>query len=305
MSDAIWPVLMLGWLLTVHSWLTGRTLRGRYVAAAGSGVLVGYAYAVHSRGLVILAGFAALGVLLCWRRLVPRRTVVVAALATLVSAGLGWLLDRYLLWTIYPEGTRSLSGQMASRLRNAHGAINVSEMAAGQFWRLTLDSWGVAGIGLFAAIAVIARPRYRVDLRIMAALAVAVTLVTAATAPAALPSDQSQTWASGRYLDGMIVTFFLVGTVVLLRFRARFVLICAGCTVALAALSGPSCPSTPLSLPTRCRDLVQLRRARRADRRLDERQRLAATAVAMGLLALWVLLALAARRWSAGGSPGA
>jgi len=56
---------------------------------------------------------------------------------------------------------------------------------------------GRGRIGLFAAIAVMARPRYRVDLRIMAALAVAVTLVTAATAPAALPSDQSATWASG------------------------------------------------------------------------------------------------------------
>ncbi len=301
MTDAIWPVLMLGWLLTVHSWLTGRTLRGRYVAAAGSGVLVGYAYAVHSRGLVILAGFAALGVLLCWRRLVPRRTVVVAALATLVSAGLGWLLDRYLLWTIYPEGTRSLSGQMASRLHNVHGAINVFEMAAGQLWRLTLDSWGVAGIGLFAAIAVMARPRYRVDLRIMAALAVAVTLVTAATAPAALPSDQSQTWASGRYLDGMIVTFFLVGAVVLLRFRPRFVLICAGCTVALAALSGAivsvyagsSLPTSMFATSFNFAEPAVLTDG------WTSASVWAATAVAMGLLALWVLLALAARRWSA------
>ncbi len=188
MTDAIYPVLVLAWLLTVHSWLTGRTARGRYAAAAGSALLAGYAYAVHSRGMVIVLGYVAVGVLVAWRRLAPRRTVAAAALVLVASVGAGWLLDRYLSSTMYPEGTRDLSAQMASTLRSVHGAINVFEMAAGQLWRLVLDSWGLAGIGLFAAIAVIVRPRFRADLRIMAALSVAVTLVTAATAPAALPA---------------------------------------------------------------------------------------------------------------------
>ena len=214
--------------------------------------------------------------LVAWRRLAPRRTVAVAALATAVSVGAGWLLDRYLSWTIYPEGTRSLSGEMASRLRNVHEAINVFEMAAGQLWRLVLDSWGLAGIGLFAAIAVLARPGFRPDLRIMAALSVAVTLVTAGSAPAALPSDQSATWASGRYLDGMIVTFFLVGAVVLLRCRPRFVAICAAGTVALSLVTaGIVAVYAGASLPTSSfPDRVQLRRASRADPGLDQRERL-------------------------------
>ena len=310
MTDAVFPVLILAWLLTVHSWLTARTLRGRYAAAAGSAVLVGYAYAVHSRGLVILVGYLAVGVLVAWRRLAPRRTVAVAALATAVSVGAGWLLDRYLSWAIYPEGTRSLSGEMASRLRNVHEAINVFEMAAGQLWRLVLDSWGLAGIGLFAAIAVLARPRFRPDLRIMAALSVAVTLVTAGSAPAALPSDQSQTWASGRYLDGMIVTFFLVGAVVLLRCRPRFVAICAAGTVALslatagivAVYAGSSLPTS--SFPTG----FNFAEPAVLTQDWTSANVWVATAVALGLLAVWILLALAARRWSSGwpahGCPG-
>ena len=301
MADAIFPVLILAWLLTVHSWLTARTRRGRYAAAAGSAVLVGYAYAVHSRGLVVLVGYLAVGVLVAWRRLAPRGTVAVAALATAVSVGAGWLLDRYLSWTIYPEGTRSLSGEMASRLRNVHEAINVFEMAAGQLWRLVLDSWGLAGIGLFAAIAVIAWPKSRADLRIMAALSVAVTLVTAGTAPAALPSDQSQTWASGRYLDGMIVTFFLVGAVVLLRCRPRFVAICAAGTVALslvtasivAVYAGSSLPTS--SFPTG----FNFAEPAVLTQDWTSANVWVATAVALGLLAVWILLALAARRWSA------
>ena len=76
---------------------------------------------------------------------------------------------------MYPEGARSLTAQMASTMDSVHGAINVFEMAAGQMWRLVLDSWGMAGIGLVAALAVIVRRGFRADLRIMAALSVAVT----------------------------------------------------------------------------------------------------------------------------------
>ena len=135
----------------------------------------------------------------------------------------------------------------------------------------------------------------------MAALSVAVTLVTAGTAPAALPSDQSQTWASGRYLDGMIVTFFLVGAVVLLRCRPRFVAICAAGTVALslvtasivAVYAGSSLPTS--SFPTG----FNFAEPAVLTQDWTSANVWVATAVALGLLAVWILLALAARRWSA------
>jgi len=227
MTDAIYPVLVLAWLLATHSWLTARSVRGQYAAAAGSALLAGYGYAVHSRGTVIVVGYVAVGILTFWRRLARRGTVAVAALALAAAGTASWALDRYLTSAMYPEGTRDLTAQMKTALHTVHGAINVLEMAAGQMWRLVLDSWGLAGIGLVAATAAIVYRGTRIDLRIMAALGVAVTVVTASTVPAALPPDQSQTWASGRYLDGMIVVFFLVGAVVLLRAWARTILGCA------------------------------------------------------------------------------
>jgi hypothetical protein len=300
MTDAIYPVLVLGWLLAVHSWLTARSTRGQYAAAAGSALLAGYADAVHSRGTVIVLSYVVVGALVAWRRLAPRRTVAAAALVLVASVGAGWLLDRYLSATMYPEGTRNLSAQMASTLHSVHGAINVFEMAAGQLWRLVLDSWGLAGIGLFAAMAVIVRPRFRTDLRIMAALSVAVTLITAATAPAALPADQSQTWASGRYLDGMIVTFFVVGAVVLLRARPRFILICAGSTAVLTAVTavivsvyaGSSLPTGTFPTGFNFAEPAVLAQ------NWSSASVFVSTAVALGLLGIWVLIALAARRWS-------
>jgi hypothetical protein len=301
MTDAIYPVLVLAWLLTVHTWLTARSTRGQYAAAAGSALLAGYTYAVHSRGAVIVLSYVAVGVLVAWRRLAPRRTAVAAALVLAASVGVGWLLDRYLSSTMYPEGTRNLSTRMASTLHSVHGAINVFEMAAGQMWRLVLDSWGLAGIGLFAALAVIARPRFRADLRIMAALSVAVTVITAVTAPAALPSATSPTWASGRYLDGLIATYFVVGAVVLLRARPRFILICAGCTAVLTVLAavivsvyaGSSLPT--YSFPT----AFNFGEPAVLTQNWNSASVWLATAVALGLLAVWVTLALAARRWSA------
>ena len=305
LTDAIYPVLVLAWLLTVHSWLTvrisGRSARGQYLAAAGSALLTGYAYAVHSRGTVMVLSYVAVGVLVAWRRLAPRRTVAVAALALVASAGTGWLLDRYLSTALYPEGTRSLSAQMASTLHSVHGAINVFEMAAGQYWRLVLDSWGLAGIGLIAAVTVLLRPRFRTDLRIMAALSLAVTLVTAVTAPAALPADQSQIWASGRYLDGIIVTYFVVGAVVVLRARPQLILICAGITAATTAVAaiivsvyaGSSIPTWTFPGGFNFGEPAVLAQ------NWTSANVFVSTAVALVLLGVWVLIGLGARRWRA------
>jgi hypothetical protein len=237
MTDAIFVVITLAWLLTTHSWLTASSARARYANAAGSALLAAYAYAVHSRGLVMLAGLAAVGVFIFWRQARSRLSVLVAALTAAVVAAASWALNHHISLSVYPEGARSLSGQIRHSLASVNGIIHVLELAAGQLWRLVLDSWGIAGIGLVAALLVILRRDVRSDLRIMAALSVAVTTVIACTAPAALPPDQPQAWASGRYLDGMIIVFFLVGAAMLLRARMRDILVCAAISTGLFVLA--------------------------------------------------------------------
>ena len=230
-TDAIYPVLVLAWLLTVHSWLTARSVRGQYLAAAGSALLAGYSYAVHSRGAVMVAGYVLVGALIAWRRVVPRRSAVAAAVALSLPLGAAHLLNHHLSSVMYPSGPRTLAGEALIRLRSVHGVVFVLEMAAGQLWRFVLDGWGVAGLGLAAAVFVMFRRTARTDARIMAALGAGVTLVTAVTSPAALPPTQPQAWASGRYLDGMVVAFFLVGAVVLLRAAPRRLIVYAACVV--------------------------------------------------------------------------
>jgi len=174
-------------------------------------------------------------------------------------------------------------------------------MAAGQLWRLVLDSWGIAGIGLAIALFVIVRRDVRSDLRIMAGLAVGVTTAIACIAPAALPANQTQTWASGRYLDGMIVAFFLAGAVVLLRTRMRTILACAACTTALFVLSAVTVAAyIGSSVPTDgWGNAFNFAEPAVLTGNWNQASVPLATAVTLGLLAVWIGFAFAARRWRA------
>ena len=118
-------------------------------------------------------------------------------------------------------------------------------------WRFIIDGWGITAIGLITALGAIVWRGVRSDLRIMAALGVVATFAIATTAPAALPSDQSSTWASGRYLDGMIIPFFLVGLTVLVRASRRWLLFSIGGAVLMSAVTAAIVAHyAGLSLPT-------------------------------------------------------
>jgi hypothetical protein len=133
----------------------------------------------------------------------------------------------------------------------------------------------------------------------MAALSVAVTTVIACTAPAALPSGTSQTWASGRYLDGMIVLFSLVGSVVLLRARLRYIAACAACIAALFLLTavtvsiyaGSSISTSGFGSGFNFAEPAVL------TQNWNQASVALATAVTLGLLAVWLGFACAMRRW--------
>ena len=297
MTDAIYPVIVLGWLLAVHSWLVSSSRRGRYAAAVGSALLAGYADAVHSRGLVILAVYVLAGVVVAWRRSAWRGSAAAALVALALPLGVASVLNGRLAATMYPSGARSLGGEALIRLRSAHGLVLICEQAAGQMWRFVLDGWGVAGIGFIAALFVLLRRGTVFEVRIMAAIGVTVTLAIAVLAPAGLPPDQSQTWASGRYLDGMVVAFFLVGVVVLVRASRRFVVLSAAlvvpptvvAAVAVTAYAGASVPTKGFGAAFAFAEPAVLTQDwTRAGVFL-------ATAVAAGLLAVWVVVSFRSR----------
>jgi hypothetical protein len=302
LSDAIFPVVVLAWLLTVHTWLTARSRGAAYGTAVGSALLAGYAYAVHPRGLVVVIGFAVVAVYAAVRRMIPAWTLAAAGVALAAVIGVTVGLNRHISALLYPEGPRSLTGEALARLKDVKDQTYILEMAAGQLWRLTLDTWGIAAIGLVAAVVVVFHRGFRRDLRIMAVLTVLVTLAIVYIAPAALPDGQQPTWASGRYPDAMSVTFFIVGIVVLLRVRgwrlvgyaAAAAVLAAGTAAVVVQYAGSHQNVTGFAAFNWADPTVLTQGW--TDLSVPE-----ATVVGVALLALWVLIALTLR-WLTGRS---
>ena len=96
---------------------------------------------------MIVAGYAVVGVLIAWRRLAPRGTVLAAALALALSLGVTSVLNTKVTSAMYPSGARSLGGEAVIRLHSVRGALLISDQAAGQVWRFVLDGWGWPGSG--------------------------------------------------------------------------------------------------------------------------------------------------------------
>jgi len=127
-------------------------------------------------------------------------------------------------------------------------------------------------------------------------------LCLALGAPAALPYDQSQTWASGRYLDGMVVAFFLVGAVALLRADRRRIMVYAACVApstivaaaVVAAYAGTSVPTAGFGAGFAFAEPAVLTQD------WTQANVAVATAVALALGAVWVAVVLAADRWGRG-----
>jgi uncharacterized membrane protein YkgB len=222
-----------------------------------------------------------------------RSSAVLAGSLLVICGGIAFALNRLLRNAIYPQGPRSMASEVEARLGDLHGIILVLEMAIGQMWRFTLDSWGVAALGMAAVVVAIVRSRTPADARIIAGLAVAVTLAIAITTPAALPADQPQQWASGRYLDCMIVTFFLPGMVVLLRGDRRRMLIYALCVAPptmIAALVVDAYAGSSLSTAG-FGSALNFGEPAFLTHNWTEANVALATAVALGLLAVFVAIA--------------
>ena len=296
LSDAIFPVVVLGWLLAVHSWLTARGGRASLGWSALSALLAGYSYAVHPRGLVVVVAFGLVMAYALVRRMVPVWSAGPAVVMLGLVLAATRKLDHRILAQLYPEGQRSLSGEALNRLTSLHEQKKILYMAFGQLWRVSTDTWGIAVLGILAAVVLVFRPRVREDVRVMAALALIVLAAIVYVAPAALPDGQQSNWASGRYPDALEVTFFIVGLVVLLRARGRWLIgyavtaavLSAGLGEAVSRYAGPYQHvhgfaafnwAEPVVL-THAGDILSVRRA---------------TAVAIGLLALWTGLALLIR----------
>ncbi|MFD0541777.1 hypothetical protein ACFQY7_56190 [Actinomadura luteofluorescens] len=217
LADAVLPTLVLAWLLALDRFVRN----GRAGDAALASLAASCAAAVHTRGTVLLAVHAAalLVMALTGRRRI--RAALAGAAVALAGYAAGAALNAHVRAELYPRGTRDLGEILASRLTTVPGQEWALSGAAGQLWYLIVSTWGLAGAGLVAVAAVLARRRTPAADRIMAGVLLAATCGIAYASSAALPDEHRVgNFAYGRYLACVALVYALAGAAALARLAA-------------------------------------------------------------------------------------
>lgn len=149
------------------------------------------------------------------RRFAPRPSGARPALAGYAA---GAALNGRVKGELYPDGTRDLAAALEVRLTTVQGQEWALSGAAGQLWYLIASTWGLAGIGMAVAVAVLVRRRSHAPDRIMSAVLLTATFAIAYASSAALPDEHRVgNFAYGRYLSCLALVYTLIGAAALVR----------------------------------------------------------------------------------------
>ncbi|MFI0482158.1 hypothetical protein [Actinomadura sp. 9N215] len=218
LADAVLPTLALGWLLALDRFVR----EGRAFDAAAASLVASYAAMVHTRGTVLLVVHVlALAVVAATRRRTAR-AVLAGGAAAAAGYAAGAALNARVQDALYPGGTRDLAAALELRITTVPGQAWALSGAAGQIWYLIVSTWGLAGVGLAVATAVLVRRRSPAPDRIMAAALLAATVAIAYASSAALPDEHRVgNFAYGRYLSCLALVYTLIGAAALVRCGTR------------------------------------------------------------------------------------
>ncbi|WP_433532353.1 hypothetical protein ACQPYA_10125 [Micromonospora sp. CA-263727] len=234
MTDAVLAPLLLAWLLAAHRLVE----RPGPAAAAVGGALAGAFHLVHSRGVVVVAGYAVLLLALVVRRRLGPAGLLAATLPVLAAAvgneaGVRLLGDTVQLLGNPPDG-----GSLRSVL-SGRGLSQVLASAGTQLWYLMVVTFGLAGLAGADAVTRLRRrgddaARWTLGLALLTTVGVAVGAeVVLAAVPGRVPDA-----IYARYVQTLAPFWLLVGVGVLFGVAYRPLLRRAAVTVVLLAAGG-------------------------------------------------------------------
>ncbi|GGV14380.1 hypothetical protein GCM10010182_38740 [Actinomadura cremea] len=245
LTDAILPVLVVGWLLLAHAWLAApRAPEGRGAVrlalyGTGASLLVGFAYASHSRGAILIVVHAVVLLAGALLRLRSWRATTLAGAAAAAAGLAGALLNRAVIIPhLYPAGDNDLGGNLAERLTTVDGWGWTLSLGTGQVWYQAVATGGVAAIGLAAAVFAVVRRDASAPVRVLALGVLATVAGTALATSAALPVEyRIGNYVYGRYLACVTPVLFAAGVAVLLRAPRRTLARAVASAAALTVLA--------------------------------------------------------------------
>ncbi|MCX4780434.1 hypothetical protein [Streptomyces sp. NBC_01264] len=220
MSDTVFPVVLLGWLITLHGWLSEGDARRRAWHGAGAGLLAGYAMAVHDRGGVVVALTAAvfLGALVF--RWAPRRAALAAWGGLAVSVVGAKLLATWLEAQFKDQPPSSVGTKVLDNLVDPELLRRTVTRMIGQLWYFSVSSWGFGALAIALCVFAVFSSRFTRASRVVSFVMVALLCGIALASAAGLPGDlRIDNWVYARYLAPLVPAFFVVGVAVLWRAR--------------------------------------------------------------------------------------
>ncbi|MFI6517210.1 hypothetical protein ACIBF1_16770 [Spirillospora sp. NPDC050679] len=233
MSDAVLPVIVLGWLLAADRFVRRGALGPALLASA----LAAYSVTVHARGTIVLLVHAVLLTVVAARG-PARRAALIAGAGTSAACGAALAFNAWVSGVLYPGGSFDLGSTMQDRLTSPSGLLRTVTAAGGQLWAMSAGTWGLGAVGLIVAVAVLFRRSSPRPDRIAAALLLATTAGITLASTAALPDEHRVgNFAYGRYIACLSLVYALVGLAALLR-RAAPARLIAGAAGLMFALGG-------------------------------------------------------------------
>lgn len=232
--DTVLPPIVLGWLVLLHASL--RRAAGRTAGvAAGAGALAGLADLMHVRGAVVVAVHVVLLLALAATgRIRPAPALAGAGAAVAVSA-LDPVLKAILGGAVVIPSAATSESRLSVHLTTMDGLVTTLLRACGQFWSLTVGTWGVGAVAVaLVAAGLVARFRWPGRVRpprwpgpdrarrLVLAAALAATVGVALLSAAGLPDDGRVNHdVYPRYLSCLVPVWALAGLAAVLSAGVR------------------------------------------------------------------------------------
>jgi 4-amino-4-deoxy-L-arabinose transferase-like glycosyltransferase len=238
LTDALLPALVMALLLLVYGMLAGVGRRVWWCAIA-AGAVAAYAANTHVRGQVMLVVVTVAVVLSAWRRWLPWRAAAAYAASAVVVFGAGWLANKWLEDRLFTTHAYSANGRVFGRLTSIKGIGRTACDGAGQIWHLCTSTYGLAALGLAAAVWALYRREWSRPTRVVLGSALAITIGIALATAAGTPNEgRVNNHVYGRYVAMFAAFWALVGIVALLRagWRRSAWLVAGGSAIVLLSL---------------------------------------------------------------------
>ncbi|GAA2786212.1 hypothetical protein GCM10010441_09020 [Kitasatospora paracochleata] len=238
MTETIFPVLLLGWLLCMHGWLSPGTTRARYLYGIGMAATAAYSMATHDRGGVICAitGVVLLAVLvLGWA---PRLTAVVSAVVMGAGMGAAKLLASYLESKFDTTPPSQVGNLVFEALFDPEKLPRTLTRVAGELWYFMMSTWGIGAIALAFCLVALFTSRVERPTRLVAFSLLASVVGIALASAAGLGDDpRVDNWVYARYLSSLVPVVTVIGVALLVRAgRRTLLLLTAGGLLLMGAL---------------------------------------------------------------------